>query len=98
MFTYKISDMGEELRVIHVAGCCWSGGGAELALNCLNMRLGGVFEAQPFGYLFHVRRKGVTSRFLLGTFESEVEESALFGPTIKVRSSRENSLMVALSS
>ena len=100
----KVNPISREVRasgkiagVVPAASDCRAGGLPNVALNSFEVRLGGLFDTGPLGYLLRVRREDVLRLFLGCGRESDVAESAFLAPGDKVVSSSESSFLVLVS-
>ena len=100
----KVNPVSREVRatgkiagIIPAASNRGAGGLPNVALNSFEVRLGGLFDTGPLGYLLRVRREDVLRLFLGCGRESDVAESAFLAPGDKVVSSSESSFFVLIS-
>ena len=100
----KVNPVSREVRatgkisgIVPAASDRGAGGLPNVALNSFEVRLGGLFDTGPLGYLLRVRREDVLRLFLGRSRESDVAESAFLTPGDKVMSSSESSFLVLVS-
>ena len=97
-FTLRRGDVGEEARIVEAGLDGVGGGRPDVALDGLNVGLGGPLDAVPFRYFLRVRREDLTRFLGRGEGEGEVVEAPVGAPAGEVVGASCCSASVAFSS